>query len=82
MDSNESCSPGRSRYAWYAAFRRSVSALVGVSPLAIGGGSYPKELATKLDADVYAPPDYVNAGLLTVPGRTEMPRLNWRVWSK
>jgi hypothetical protein len=47
----------------------------------VGQGNYPGELATAIGADVYASPDYVNAGLLTTPGRTSFPRLDWFVWS-
>lgn len=47
----------------------------------VGAGGFPGELADKIRADVYASPQYVNAGLLTTPGRTSFPRLDWWVWS-
>jgi hypothetical protein len=46
----------------------------------VGQGNFPRALCDKIGADVYASPDYVNAGLMTTPGRTTFPRLNWRVW--
>ncbi len=48
----------------------------------VGAGAFPRQLSDKIGADVYASPDYVNAGLMTTPGGVTFPRLNWRVWRK
>jgi hypothetical protein len=46
----------------------------------VGRGVFPRKLSDRLGADVYASPDYVSAGLLTLKDIPAMPHLNWRVW--
>ncbi len=46
----------------------------------VGDGPFPSQLAQAIGAPVYASPDYVNIGLLTVPDLRSLPRLNWRIF--